>query len=192
MVMLPQINSPVDIGVSIEYPVLADLQLMIDEKEPEVLTKLLGYSLYKAFTEGLAEDPIDQRWIKLKDGAEYTDQRGNLQKYLGIKPIITRFVYYWNIRQKETNTTGIGESKNTAENAVRSNSSQKQATAWNDMVKAVKNCYAYLHDNAALYPEAPEFQYCGNRSSFNRWYYGGYYRYWRKCELLTVINTGSI
>lgn len=192
MIMLPQINAPVNIGVSVEFPVSADLQSLIDDKEPEVLTKLLGYSLYKAFIAGLAEDPIPQKWADLKNGAEYTDQRGNLQKYLGIKPIISRFVYYWYLRQQATQTTGVGESSNKTENAIRTSPNQKQATAWNDMVKAVKSCYAYLHDNVDLYPEAPDFRYCGNRFSFDRWYYEGYYRYWRRCDLLTVINTASI
>lgn len=194
MVMLPQINAPVNIGVSVEHPVSVALQQLIDEKEPEVLIELLGYQLYKDFIAGLAETGPAQKWLDLKNGAEYTDERGKLHKYNGIKNIITRYVYYWYLRQQATNTNGVGEAINDTENSTRTSPAQKQTTAWNDMVSYVKSCYCFIHSNIAEYPDAPEFviNHGFGRNLFSRYFFEGYYYYWRRCNLLTPINVPSI
>lgn len=60
------------------------LDLLIQKREPELLQKSLGYSLYKVFMAGLLVDPVDPKWTNLLLGAEYTDRFGNLQKWDGL------------------------------------------------------------------------------------------------------------
>ncbi|HXS55730.1 MAG TPA: hypothetical protein VN726_06375, partial [Hanamia sp.] len=63
--------------------VVASVNLFIEKYEEDLLTTLLGYPLYKAFMLGLADDPIDQKWVDLLNGAEYT-YNGRLRKWGGI------------------------------------------------------------------------------------------------------------
>lgn len=54
---------------------LADTDLVdvyIPDMETEYLKKALGYPLYKAFVDGLAETTPAQKWLDLKNGKEYT------------------------------------------------------------------------------------------------------------------------
>lgn len=60
------------------------LDLFIETHEPELLCDLLGYSLYKAFTQGLQGAPVDQKWKDLLEGVEYTNQSDRLTKWRGL------------------------------------------------------------------------------------------------------------
>lgn len=64
--------------------VSAGLQWFIDEFEPELLTDLLGYELYRDFQAGLQQDPIPQKWLDLLYGKEYTNTQGKLTKWNGL------------------------------------------------------------------------------------------------------------
>lgn len=72
-----------EIGQITSPPVMAAVNLFIEKYEEELLTKLLGYPLYKAFMTGLAAMPVDQRWLDLVNGAEYT-WNGYLRKFNGL------------------------------------------------------------------------------------------------------------
>lgn len=61
-----------------------DLDALIAKREPELLRDILGYVLYKAFTEGLQVDPVDPKWTNLLLGSEYTDRFGRLQYWKGL------------------------------------------------------------------------------------------------------------
>lgn len=110
-----------------------DIQFYIDEHEPNILKRLFGYALYKEFTEALAGTPA-QKWIDLRDGAEYTDRSGNLQKYEGIYYIIADYVFYNIIPDFQYYTTDSGIKGGDTENAQNANPRYKQSFAWNDMV----------------------------------------------------------
>lgn len=60
------------------------LDLFIETYEAELLPDLLGYSLYKAFTQGLQGAPIEQKWTDLLEGVEYTNQSNRLAKWRGL------------------------------------------------------------------------------------------------------------
>jgi hypothetical protein len=49
-----------------------ELTHFITMYEEKFLISLLGYRLSKAFKAGLAQDPVEQKWIDLLAGAEYT------------------------------------------------------------------------------------------------------------------------
>lgn len=69
---------------------IADGQLeiasFIEQYEPEFLQYALGYDLWKAFMTGLEEPVIEQRWLDLLQGKEYT-LCYQTRKWLGFTPL---------------------------------------------------------------------------------------------------------
>lgn len=63
------------------------LNEFINKYEPEYLKKVLGYDLWKAFMAGLAEPTVDQKWLNLLNGAEYT-WYNKTRKWIGFVPLI--------------------------------------------------------------------------------------------------------
>lgn len=61
-----------------------NLDAMIQQREPELLKKVLGYELYKNFMAGLLLDPVPVAWNALLLGGEYTDLNGRLQFWRGL------------------------------------------------------------------------------------------------------------
>lgn len=61
-----------------------NLDALIVKREPELLKNILGYELYKAFTEGLLEMPVPAIWTNLLLGVDYTDRFGRLQHWRGL------------------------------------------------------------------------------------------------------------
>lgn len=59
------------------------LDYFISIYEPECLKKLLGYKFWKEFTDGLLEASPEQKWLDLRDGAEFTGSNGRLKKWMG-------------------------------------------------------------------------------------------------------------
>lgn len=109
-----------------EQPAVASLiQGFIDKYEPLFLKKLLGIDLYNEFVAGLAADPIDAKWLYLRDDTE-------------IKPMLVNYIYYYYLRNQTTLSAGISEVKPKAENARPVSSVDKQVRAWNEMVLAVR------------------------------------------------------
>jgi hypothetical protein len=62
--------------------VLEELNRFIVKYEDELLTALLGYEMYKLFKAGLTADPIEQLWVDLLTGAEFT-YSNRLSKWKG-------------------------------------------------------------------------------------------------------------
>src|SRR5438067_1321077 len=111
-----------------------DILYKIKEKESEFLVQALGRNLYRDFmtalgldsdgnyshvTSGLAEN-VDQKWIDLLNGKEYTDPNGFLRKWKGFvsikddsrtmkKSIIANYVYFEFLSERITQTTSFGE-----------------------------------------------------------------------------------
>lgn len=95
--------------------------------ENEILKKLLGYELWKEFTDALQEDPIDQKWADLKNGADFSFELNgqtvnthwnglvNTDKI----SLIAYYVYYNHRINHESGYTGIGEVVSKAENSTR-------------------------------------------------------------------------
>lgn len=141
-----------------EPSVAAAIAVSIDTYEPEFLTKLFGYAMYKAY---LAEVGADGRMQDLRDGKEYTNRYGVLDKWRGLKfvdgtgkrSMIANFVYYWWMRSNATATTGTGEKNIGSKNATSTDSVNKQVTAWNEMVKYVNQFWEYLYAKQDVFPE---------------------------------------
>jgi hypothetical protein len=195
MVMIPQVGASINTGTEIVTPVNVALEYIISEKEPEVLTNLFGYNLYYALANGNINI---ERWDNLVNGTVY-EIDGIKHFYPGLKQIIKKYVYYWWLRQEATQSTGVGESINKTENAVRTNPAQKQVTAWNDMIELCKSTLHYLYINQSVYPEyiVPSNSGCIEfylENSYG-WYNFNYLGYGYRCRrnpLLIPINTLSI
>lgn len=76
-------EAELSIGQITSPAVAANMNLFIEKYEEEYLLNLLGYPLYKAFIDGLAGSPIDQRWLDILNGTDYT-YGGYLRKWDGL------------------------------------------------------------------------------------------------------------
>jgi hypothetical protein len=66
--------------------VLERLNWFIEKHERTFLEQLLGYAFCKAMLDGLQAQSVDQRWVKLLQGCEYTNRRNKLTRWRGIVP----------------------------------------------------------------------------------------------------------
>jgi hypothetical protein len=113
-------------------------QVLMDRYETEILQRLLGFQLHKEFIAALADTPA-QKWIDLRDGAEFTfDFCGNTvtQKWNGLInsakiSLISYYVYYQYRNQNINTTTSINDVRGIPENADRGDDSWKVVNAWN-------------------------------------------------------------
>lgn len=138
------------------------LNTVIDDRQAEFLDKALGYNLSAAFQIGITTDPIDQRWLDLRDGKTFVDAFGRTHKWVGFqngqkKSPLANYVYYWFTRDNATITTTSGEAKPSKENAANVSYIPKQVRAWNDMVRMLDGLKTYLfvsnQADTPLYPE---------------------------------------
>lgn len=132
-------------------PVSGLIDHFINKYEKELLTEVLGLTLYNSFKAGLATDPVSQIWTDLKSGASYTDTNGESQQWRGLitsapnESLIANYVYYWYVRNNHTQTAAMGEVKSANENAVMANPSLKMVRAWNDMSRWICDLVNYLN-----------------------------------------------
>lgn len=61
-----------------------NIDLLIQKREPELLTYLFGVKMYDDFIEGLGEDPIAQKWTDLLQGVRYEPSPGRYAKWRGL------------------------------------------------------------------------------------------------------------
>lgn len=156
---LPNTNQPA-VQENIDY--------LISKREPELLTQLFGYAMYKAFISGLQEDPVPQRWIDLRDGVVYTDTDGEERRWMGLvakvdepkESLIANYVYYWYMRKEATQTSGVGETVTKTENSVRISPVAKQVRAWNEMVGWIWEMFNFLDAKQVDYPEYKPVNRC--------------------------------
>ena len=68
----------------------------VTKYQDEILRKLLGYKLAKAFIDGLGEAVPPQKWVDLRDGKEFSftfDGQTITESFAGVKEIIAYYVY---------------------------------------------------------------------------------------------------
>ncbi|WP_159522857.1 hypothetical protein [Sunxiuqinia indica] len=142
----------------------------VTEYENEVLLKLLGYQLWKEFTDAVTADAIGegnegyvalaQKWIDLRDGAEFSftwnGQTINT-KWNGLintekKSLIAYYVYYNHRINHESEYTGIGEVSSKSENAQKVSPLNKMVRVHSQMLDlygkipaAAKRYYQFLN-----------------------------------------------
>lgn len=130
------------------------VQGFIDKYEPKFLKELLGDTLAKEFTEGLAVTPvedIDPKWIALRDETD-------------LKQMIIDYVYFFYTRNLTTSSAGMGEVKGKTDNATAVNAVNKTESAWNEMA-----IMARLFDlSTETYPDFKRVYW----RRYRFWYYG--------------------
>lgn len=134
------------------------LDHFINKYEKDLLTSVLGLTLYNSFTAGLAEPVVDQKWTDLKTGATYTcgDTQKHWRGILTASPnesMIANYVYYWYVRNNHTQTAAMGEVKASNENSVMANPSLKMVRAWNEMSCWIREMVDYLNAKKDDYPD---------------------------------------
>lgn len=151
-------SSSVNIPNTDAPDVRSRLTNLITEREPELLERLLGYALAEAFKTGIAAQTPVQKWIDLRDGKVYTIN-GKTVKWKGLNTvtpkdsIIANYVWYWWSRNNATNSTGIGETSNKADNATRVSPAPKQSVVWSRIRNWSVDLYVFLENNQTDYPE---------------------------------------
>ncbi len=120
-----------------------DLEAFIEKHEIEILKEILGYELFAEFETALNDSgELDQKWVDLKDGAEYT-YATKTYKWLGLVDLLKPAVYSRWINYGTYKFTNVG--------FIQNNAQQQSATledmepfivrAWNEFVlKVGHNC----------------------------------------------------
>ena len=124
----------------------------ITRYETELLKKLLGYTLWKEFTDALDAGSPAQKWVDLRDGAEFsfefegvtvTTKWGGLIN-TDLESVIAYYVYYKYRQINLSTTTSINDVVGLPENATKVNDVRKMAYAWNEMLKLYGDLYSYV------------------------------------------------
>lgn len=127
--------------------------------EPEVLTNLMGYELYKNYLAGVTAGT--QKYKDVRDGKEYTNRMGRLSKWRGLKQklgsdsfsLVANYVYFQYIKDQASSTTGTGEKISNAQNAIGTSPRFKMVRAWNQMARWNWELVEFLLSNQSDYPE---------------------------------------
>jgi hypothetical protein len=139
------------------------LNLFIAKYEPEFLKEVFGYEFYKAYSDGVAQNPIDQKWLDLRDGVEYTNLAGYLAKWRGLRftdpvkgSMVANYIFYkWN-KDRTTFSTPAGEVRPEADNATVVIPYVKMVKAWNEMVDYIFEMMEFL--DAKMMTDYPAWQ----------------------------------
>ena len=123
----------------------------ITKYQKEVLIKLLGYDLYKAFETGLAEETPEDKWTDLRDGSTY-EVNDIKHENPGCVDIVAYYVYCKWLSDNWEQLTGVGVGNSVAENAVIVSPENKMTKAWNKMVENYYMTYDFIIQNESDYP----------------------------------------
>lgn len=107
------------------------LEYFIAKYEPEFLKKLLGKTLYEAFSAGMKEDPIQDKWDELKKALYWAE--GKFQ----FAPA-ANYVYFYTRADLRSITSPLGEKRGESDYARDIDEAEKLVRAWNNMVDMVK------------------------------------------------------
>lgn len=120
----------------------------INKYEPVFLRELFGSDFAALFIAGLNPPvtdpvtPVDARWTALLTPNGYD-----------LKTAIDNFIYYWYMRDQDSQTVGVGTVKTANQNAVTVSAADKVTRTWFEMVGIAFQTLRYLNTNASLYPE---------------------------------------
>lgn len=173
-------------------PGRTEVENFIETYETEYLQRVLGYELWKAFTEGIeGSGPIDQRWTDLLQGKDFTYQ-SYTRHWNGFeaKPSpVSQYVYYKYMEDHALDTVLVGTSTGATDNATRVAPMPKMVDAWNEMVRLNVKLWNFLNANRDVYPEWKQ----GERWGWSGWYwpheYGYGYGYCHGNELFNRKNS---
>lgn len=114
----------------------------IEQYEKEILINLLGYELYTEFIAAIALPGPDQKWLDLRDGAEFTMEYNGQDitlKWEGLindeKISLIAYYCYYKIRKRDVSlTTSVNEVRGKLENSETVNETRKIINAWRLML----------------------------------------------------------
>jgi hypothetical protein len=128
----------------------------IDQFEPEYLTLMLGSQMYAEFNNGLIAPTPDQKWIDLRDGADFVNSHGITVHWPGFnkkgQSPIAAYVYYKYVRSEARFLVGSGAITPNVENARRVDVIPLQVNAWNSMIDLNLLLFSFLRANSMTYP----------------------------------------
>ena len=119
------------------------LNQIIAYNQKDILIDILGEIEYNNFEDDLTGIiPDSAQWIDFLDGETYTYDSVKY-KFLGIKPILIKFVYYYWQRKTAVDLAQSGALNKTLKNAVQIIPVNEMVRAWNDAVNDIKNVRIY-------------------------------------------------
>lgn len=152
-----------------------DLESWIERHETALLKELLGYELWKQFTEGLeTSGDIEQKWIDLRDGAEY-EYGDRTYKYDGLVDLLRPAIFskWVPVGTWKLTNSGMVQNNQTPENSVTLDNVDEFLTVrWNEFVtKCNGHClnqrntfYGFMKaDEAADEPNYPDWDFTEQR-----------------------------
>ena len=100
--------------------------------ECEILIKVLGYKLYRDFIDGLDEVTPLQKWLDLKNGAEFNSYYSSTLLYFdGLKKVCANWVYFRWLENNNEQLTGTGVAIANKENSTNFDKNKKMVFANN-------------------------------------------------------------
>lgn len=147
LIAIPNLNEEV---------ILGNLNNYIALHEPLYRESVFGYAMNKEFEAGLSEGTPLTKWTNLRDGAEYTDSCGNVQKWTGFvntlkESPIAYYVYFYLVREGNSILTGTGMVESRHENSDGVTPLVKLTDAWNYMVDYNRKLAAFIEANSSDY-----------------------------------------
>lgn len=148
-----EISLPVD-------EISSELTSFITKYEKEILIKILGYDLYKAFTTALTGFDPAEKWGLLRDGCDY-EISGITYNWPGLintekESLIAYYVFYQFSCNSSTFNSSIGGQIIKSENSVLTDNRRKQVFAYNKMVDMISQMNDFINytnsENSATYP----------------------------------------
>lgn len=119
----------------------------ITDYQEEILIDLLGYPLYKLFIAGLEEQNPAQKWLDLRDGAEFSfDFNGKTVtcKFAGVSKIVAYYIYLKFRNENESFFSGQNQVKSDSENSIPADFTEVIVPKFNKMVQLygrIPRCY---------------------------------------------------
>ena len=121
-----------------------NIQTYIDEHEPIILRKALGYPLATEFKDALDAGSPVQKWVDLRDGKEYESYSGYNDKYEGIFSIIADYVYIQISKSIQTYATDGGVKSANTENSIDYSPRYRQKFANDDMINRISKLDEFI------------------------------------------------
>lgn len=122
---------PYNIPDAVEKP--NEFPLAVNRYETEILSEwMLGLDLYDEFKAGLLLDPIDPKWLKLRDGAPYTfEDPIKIYRWRGLNMTLTPYVFSKWTRENFDSNTKNGVTVQKVENSQVISPNRRIVTAHN-------------------------------------------------------------
>lgn len=144
-----------------------NLELAIKHYEGEFLTRFLGGTLYQQVLDATTFPGITVTGVyeDLVKGASFTDSNGNANYSEGLtglylfdngsfkRSMIANYVYWQWMRQRSSQTVGVGVAKSKVENMMQVSPNEKMVKAWNEMVDLISVVHDYLIINKTDFPD---------------------------------------